>query len=435
MVRWKMVAVLTFLLFLVSLALAGTYYTNRILPGVTVYNHSLSGLEVNEAREVLSRLSREIEDRQFSLRLGKNMISTTFKDLGLTIDYEKTLDKAYAVGRKGDILERLHQFFSGTHELNFSWNLQQEKLKKELQKLGRVYKKPINAQMELDSEGKPHIKPGQDGWQVDTNTLISNLKNDINVKIIDVPLNRIKPKITTEEIKARKITKLTGKYTTFFNSANKNRTHNIRLAASALDGIWLKPGEVLSFNERVGPRSLETGYREAIVIENQRFVSGVGGGVCQLASTFYNAALIAGLTIVERQPHGLAISYVPLGRDATVAYGLIDLKIRNDNPYWYWIKTSIENNKLTVSFYSSEEAPYAEVISRIIEKVPPPEKIVWKPDWDPERVEIKSRGQNGYRTEVVRIIHKNNEEYKEFVSKDFYPPIPSTIFRGRKSNI
>ena len=115
----------------------------------------------------------------------------------------------------------------------------------------------------------------------------------------------------------------------------ENRLHNISLAIEAINGIILNPGEVFSFNAAVGPTSEDRGYLEAIIYVNGQEVDGCGGGICQLSSTIYGAALDANMTIVERHPHdGPQVHYVPAGMDATVAYGSLDLKIQSnyDNP-------------------------------------------------------------------------------------------------------
>ena len=145
-----------------------------------------------------------------------------------------------------------------------------------------------------------------------------------------------------------KVRKPVYKYTTYFNPGEVSRTTNLRLAAEALDQVKIIPGQTFSFNKTVGERTEEAGYQEAYVIEGDEFVLGVGGGICQVSSTLYNAVLLSNLEIVERHTHSLPVAYVPTGKDATVAYGYLDFKFKNNTPYDLMLQSFIKNNALTI---------------------------------------------------------------------------------------
>jgi len=140
-------------------------------------------------------------------------------------------------------------------------------------------------------------------------------------------------------------------YTTYFDSGQVNRTENIRLAAKALDGKLLAPGERFSFNESVGERTAEAGYKEALIIEGDVFTPGLGGGVCQVSSTLYNAVILAKLEVLERHHHTLPISYVPPGQDATVAFPVLDFRFRNSSDDYLLIRSFVEGSTLTFKFF------------------------------------------------------------------------------------
>lgn len=124
-----------------------------------------------------------------------------------------------------------------------------------------------------------------------------------------------------------------GRCYTQYSWWNGPRTHNLEKAAAAVDGVVLRPGETFSFNQSVGPRTEETGFREAKVIAHYGYTDGVGGGICQVASTLYGAAFFAGLEEVERNQHRFRVAYTRMGLDATVDYGKKDLKLRNPFPF------------------------------------------------------------------------------------------------------
>lgn len=140
-----------------------------------------------------------------------------------------------------------------------------------------------------------------------------------------------------------------GSYNSELLDASPDRVKNINLAITKVSGYILPPGEIFSFNSVVGKRTTRKGYKKAKVLIDGEIEEGVGGGICQLSSTLYNAAEKAALEIVERHPHGTKVSYVPEGHDATVSYGTLDFKFKNTKNYPIEIKAEIKNNKVYVS--------------------------------------------------------------------------------------
>ena len=146
------------------------------------------------------------------------------------------------------------------------------------------------------------------------------------------------------------------RYGSEMTNKKKNRLKNIRLAIEQVNGYVMESGETISFNELVGPTTPERGFAKATVYIDGEETEGYGGGVCQLSSTLYNAAMEAGLEIVERHPHkGGTVHYVPEGRDATVSYGGVDLKVKNTKPFPVKIYASMDKNGVYVALKSIEQ--------------------------------------------------------------------------------
>lgn len=411
------------------------FFIDRIFPGVYVGTLYMGSLLPGEARRALTKLALEEAGRPIKLLWEDRILTTTPGALGLMIDIEDTLARAWAVGRTGPWWQRLRALWPGKrHEVDLAYKYHKDMAQACLEHLiGPLRVEPKDAHLEVDSRGQVRLVPAREGWAVAIEELWSALEKlpsrDLE-KPVKIPVERLIPAVTTEEIARRGIIKAVSSYSTFFNPAEKNRLHNIRLAAQALDEKWLKPGEEISFNELVGPRTVERGYLEALVIESLEFIPGVGGGVCQVSTTLYNAALRAGFTIVERQPHALKVGYVPPGLDATVAYGLIDLRLRNDTPYWYWLKAEVGQDSLTFTFYGPQEAPQVEVVSEIVEKVPPPQEIKEDPTLPAGKTFIERQGQWGYRVKVKRRWTFGENFREEIVSQDYYLPVPQVIRQG-----
>lgn len=145
-----------------------------------------------------------------------------------------------------------------------------------------------------------------------------------------------------------------GGYQTPLLNRDKERIDNIKLAIKKINGHKLKPDEVFSFNDIVGKRDAENGFKVAAVIVNGEIEEDIGGGVCQLSSTIFNAAGKAGMEIIERHSHSKAVRYVPEGRDAAVSYGYLDLKFKNNRNYTVELKAKIEDKKLKVYIYKAK---------------------------------------------------------------------------------
>ena len=196
---------------------------------------------------------------------------------------------------------------------------------------------------------------------------------------------------TTAEAKAMNIKGLVASYQTFYGG-EANRIHNVQLVSHLVDKHVIAPGETFSFNGTTGARTADKGFREAPVIINGELQTGLGGGVCQVSTTVFNAAYEAGLPIVSRTNHALYISHYPQGRDATVNYPDTDLKFTNDTGHWLLLRTWVGSSSLTVALYGTPV--HRRVVSDVAPLVvtgPPPVKKVTDPT-PPERSD-RGRGE------------------------------------------
>ncbi|XEC97281.1 VanW family protein [Paenibacillus tarimensis] len=173
----------------------------------------------------------------------------------------------------------------------------------------------------------------------------------------DAPLRPIYPKVD-RELLAHIRTKVISQYVTYFNPRNKNRSHNIGLAAKAINSHVVFPGETFSFNRVVGIRTRDRGYLQAGVIVRGELSEGIGGGICQVSSTLFNAIDRAGLKIKERYSHSRNVPYVRPGRDATVSWGGPDFTFQNQYNQPILIRANAAYGKMFVSVYSSDVIEY-----------------------------------------------------------------------------
>ena len=170
-----------------------------------------------------------------------------------------------------------------------------------------------------------------------------------------IPLKTVYPKVTTNMLGKEAFPDLLGEYSTTYNTAKKNRSTNLRLAAEKVNGTVLLPGETFSYNKVVGERTIAAGFKEAGVYENGVLVDGLGGGICQVSSTIFNAVLFANLKIEEVYYHPYVSSYVPIGRDATVAYGSKDFQFSNSRKYAIKIECTVSGGIAKCKIYGVKE--------------------------------------------------------------------------------
>jgi len=212
---------------------------------------------------------------------------------------------------------------------------------------------PQNAQIVVHQEGGITVLPSRDGIILDMAQLVDDLDAAASgggLRQVVVALRPALPQLSSADVQSMGLASLGSQFTTYFDPSNPGRATNIALAAKLVDGTIVQPGEVFSLNATMGPRSVNRGFDFAPVIAGDGVLrQGVGGGICQYATTLFNAVFFAGLPVVERHAHGLLIAHYPMGRDATVSWGGPDLKFRNDTPKAVMIRSWVEGDALTVA--------------------------------------------------------------------------------------
>lgn len=220
----------------------------------------------------------------------------------------------------------------------------------------KVYKSPENAR--FGDSGK--IIPEVIGYTLDQERFVEQFYEFMygnGSSALEVPRRVLYPRVDSETLAPLR-EKVIGYYVTYFNSRNKSRSHNIDLAAKAIDNTVVFPGETFSFNQTVGIRTREKGYQSAGVIVRGELSEGIGGGICQVSSTLFNAIDRAGLQVVHRYSHSRNVPYVPSGRDATVSWGGPDFAFRNTYNQPVLLRSFAGQGRVTITLYSSEMIEY-----------------------------------------------------------------------------
>lgn len=256
-----------------------------------------------------------------------------------------------------------------------------------------------------------------------------------NKETYTIPLKITKPEIGIEDLGDKLFTQTLAKYTTIYDAGVVNRAHNIALAAKTINGTILMPGETFSYNGILGNTNKEKGYKIGTAYVGGRVVESYGGGICQVSSTLYNCVLYANLEIVERHNHSYAVTYVPAGRDATVAYGGKDFKFKNTRSYPIKIVASAKNGVVSISIKGIKEETEYEVVLTSTVLSTTARKVVYENNSSLEEgtQKVIQKGYDGRTSIAYKILKLNGKTIsKTVLSKDTYKPMNKIIQVGTK---
>lgn len=250
-----------------------------------------------------------------------------------------------------------------------------------------------------------------------------------------VRINIIKtmPSVTADMLEDKLFNTTLASFSTKYSASNVNRSSNVALAAERINGTVLAPGDVFSYNDVVGERTIKNGFKMAAVYENGKSVDGVGGGVCQVSTTLYSAVLYADLKIVSRQNHSLTVAYVPLGQDATVVDGSIDFKFSNNTDYPIKIVSSAGKGTVSVSIVGTQRDTERTVKLEhsTLSKTEPTVKEIKTAELPNGQTRTVSKGKTGYVVESTKIVYENGEEVsRTSLGKSTYKMVPTEVEVG-----
>lgn len=416
------------ILFTTGLALLNS---NRIFFGVSTPLVHVSSLTTTEAEAKLQTYFQEkiVPAPVIKIDCNNKSWSITADQIDLELDSAATAQKAFSIGRNPNIFKRIYeqiQCFSSGIIIEPEFRCNKTKLTAVLKKVHTQSGQDTeDAYCQLDGE-KVTIIPEKIGQKPNFDKLMNDCSLDALKKqlplIVHLDVEISSPQVTADALK--QIDTLLTEYSSQFNAENENRSENIRIAAKSIDKHCIVSGEIFSFNEHVGLRVAEAGFKEAPVLINGKSVPDIGGGVCQVSSTLYNAILLADLKPMNRTPHFHPLGYVPFGLDATVADNLIDFTFQNTLPNSIYLLTKVANNTLTIYILGNHQSLSKETISLAssIDKVIPPAVVE---QTDPSLSKgarfIADPGQEGYVVSSYRIkSYQGQEVSRELLYVDTY---------------
>lgn len=322
-----------------------------------------------------------------------------------------------------------------------------ENLAPPLSEVAEAVKSPPTNPVFTFSNGRvEEFSPAKDGLEVVLTELENKISSaidelestDVDSIVVDIPVTRTKPDFATGDVNDLGIKELIGIGNSTFKHSISSRVFNIAHAAAKLNGILIKPGETFSFVNTLGDISTLTGYKQAYVIQGDQTILGDGGGVCQVSTTFFRAALNAGLPIVERHAHSYRVGYYeqdsPPGVDATIFHPTVDLKIKNDTPGYILIQSFVDTKNMTLKFefYGTSDGRVSTVSTPVVTSVTPPPEDLYIDDPNMPTGEIKQIDYKAWGAKVKfnYSVERDGETIFEDTYYSNYRPWQAKFLRG-----
>lgn len=432
---------------LIAVSVMGSYvyfatqkWNNVIYPNVVVEDMDLTGKTKEEAIKILSNKYGNLAlNSKINIKTPNRTYTINYSGLNAKYNITEAVNEAYTYGKNLNIISK-YKIISKSerkqYDLKFSYN--QKPVNDTIQAIKKdINQKPKDASVKLEN-GNFNVISGIKGAELDE----AKLKKDILAKLdskasgeinIEAPIKVLEPKVSAEALKS--INTKIGSFSTNYATSSQARATNIYVATKNVNGTLIMPGDTFSFNEVVGERTKARGYQEAPVIVNQKLESGLGGGICQVSSTLYNAILQANIKTTERAHHTFPSHYVEKGLDATVDWGNIDLKFKNTFDYPIYIEAGTSNKNVYFDIYSNEKLKQRtyKISSEVYSTIEPTTKYIDDPTLPAGTEEVVRSSHTGYKVKVYRDIYENGKFIKrEIVSNDYYVAINGLIKRGTK---
>lgn len=424
------------------------YYKGRAYPGVSVDQIAFDGKTPEEIEEYWLSKNAPFTRATFELRFENKIATLSGQELDLGYDATLSATQAYQVGRSGYIFSDFYQkFIKRSTDLSpyFRWNSQL--LDDVLSDLSSHINIPEQDALFQFANGRVvAFRPSRDGRRVDPDAAkkrfqdtIAGISSSEDVYIIPLPVERVPAAITTGQVNSFGIRELIGRGYSEFAHSIPGRVHNVVLATSRINGLLIAPGSTFSFNDAVGDISAATGYQSAYIIKDGKTVLGDGGGVCQVSTTLFRAALSAGLPIVERHAHSYRVQYYEQagykpGIDATVFAPSVDLKIKNDTSSYILIQAKPDTSRLSLVFdlYGAKDGRFSQILEHKVWDISAPPPSLYQDDPTLARGVVKQVDWAawGAKTSFRYLVTKNGQPLQDQTFYSNFRPWQAVYLRG-----
>lgn len=404
-----------------------------VVPGVTIDGERVpDGANAAQIKALVEARAAALRARKVTLALpgkAEPIHASTLGELGVSIDVDETVAIATRIGKDADLWSRIEIARSaraGKIDVPLRYSVDRVAALPLFDAIKEANDaQAVSARLDLD---KHATIPEHDGRYVDPDGTLARLEGEIpkgrGDVAVELPVATFPPRVSSAFLKSLVIDTVVAEYETFFSRGGdqQKRGKNIDNAAQKLDGLVISPGEVVSFNNVIGERSESNGFQKSWEIFKGEMVEGVGGGTCQVASTFHAVTFFGGFDVLERLPHSRPSAYIPMGLDSTVVYPGVDLKVRNPHPFPVVIHAKTEGNKLRVEMLGKARPVEVGFGRELVSTVPYKRKIVEDAVLSGKKVLVKQHGIKGFRIRRTRTLKYPDGTSRREEATDMYPP-------------
>jgi len=419
-----------------------TKWEKLIYPGIKVAGIDLSGKTRTEGSKIIeAEYITPLLEKGLNIIINGKSYKMDCSRLITSYDIEAGIDKAMMTGKS---LGSLNSYKLIKHGLSNKYSIDYKYNEAYLREFTSIVEKdinrdPENAKVRITPEDKVEVIDDIKGYRLDVEKFEEEIKRSIesgalDEVVLEAPVLEIRASITAEDLQP--IDAKISSFSTDFSFSSAARINNIELAANAINGIILMDGEIFSFNEQVGERTRERGYKAAPVLEDGNYKPGIGGGICQVSSTLYRAILDSGVEVLERKAHGLPPSYIGIGLDATVSWENIDLKFKNNLGFPLLIDAYLKEKNIFIDLYSNSNLKNRTYVikNNVYQKIEPKTETIDDVNLPAGETSVVRRGSPGYKVRVIREAYENNQLVNsEVISDDIYRPVNQLIKKGIKN--
>lgn len=422
MKKWKGSLLLAICLLAMASSMTVCAAGETILKGVSIDKLDVSGMTREEALAALESYEKNLGGQSIKLGIGDNVIEAKLSDLGVTFDNEDLVDEAIGVGHAGNIVKRYKDQKDLQHSgktFPLSWQTNEDTVRTYVEDNCTKYdKKAQNASLTREN-GAFNFVAGTEGLELNVDSAVRTISDYLenswtsdNTEVLNLETQVTEPEGSAEEL--ANIKDLLGSFTTSFSTSGSNRCKNVSSGASHINGTVLYPGEEFSAYETVSPFTEANGYAMAGSYLNGEVVDSMGGGICQVSTTLYNAVLRAELNVTERSPHSMTVHYVDLSEDAAIAGTYKDFKFVNSTEYPIYIEGyTTSDKKITFNIYGKETRDKNRTISfesQMVSETPATTILQEDAGQGIGYKAVSSKGSSGYVAELYKIVKVNGVE-------------------------
>lgn len=421
----------------------------KIHSGVFAGDIDLSGMTEEEAERAVSQYVESLKNTEITLNaVGGNAVSVTAGTLGLTWNNKEIIEEAAGLGREGNVVQRYKQLKDLEHEnkrYDISLSFNEGAISSVVEeKCSAFNQEAVDAALKK-VDGGFEVIPGQDGLVVDVASSAKAVQEYLNTQwtkqpndTVDLVVQVDAPRGKTEDL--QQVKDVLGTFTTSFKTSASGRSANVRNGCELINGTLLYPGEQLSVYEKVAPFTEENGYYMAGSYMNGLVVESLGGGICQVSSTLYNAVIRAEMQVDERYNHSMVVTYVDLSADAAISGTAKDFKFTNSSEYPIYIEGRTTDSKdITFTIYGKETRdPNREIIfeSEELDRMEPVgEKCIADGSKPVGSISVQSP-HIGYKAKYWKIVKVNGVETERIqLNSSTYSSSPRTATIGTAGDV